>query len=132
MTFDINVGAGLVAGIAAMIPGSIIYAPNTPTGKRWMKETNHKPGQGSPVKAMIMMLVVSLINGLVASTIVATAGAETFAQIFGLTMLVGWFLVAGSLMLVFFESRSWALFGINALSHVTTFAVIGAVLGWLS
>jgi Protein of unknown function (DUF1761) len=133
MNFDINVGAGLLAGVAAMIPGSIIYSPNVPTGKRWMKEVNHKPGGGgSPAKAVGMMLIVSLINGLVASAIVSTAGAETFAQIFGLTMLVGWFLVSASLMLVFFERRSWAWLGISALSHVLTFAVIGIVLGLLN
>jgi hypothetical protein len=133
MEFDINWVAGLVAGAAAMVPGSIIYAPSV-LGRRWMKEigtTEKKQREegGSPAKAVSMMLVVSLINGLVASVVVSLAGAETVADALAVSMILAWFLVSASLMLVFFERRSWAWFGISALSHITTFAVIGVVLG---
>lgn len=131
MSWDINVVAGLVAGVAAMVPGAIIYSPNTPTGRLWMKETNHKPGQGgSPTAAITKMFITSLLNGLAASLVVWSAGAHTFGQAFLLSLLVvGWFWVSASLMLVYFENRSWKLFQVNALSHVTTAAVIGVVLG---
>jgi len=133
MSWDINVVAGLVAGVAAMAPGAIIYAPSV-LGKQWMKEINHKPGQGgSPSVAVAKMFVTSLINGLVASFVVWSAGAHTFADAFLLSFVaVGWFWVSSSLMLVFFENRSWKWFQISALSHVTTAAVIGVVLGLFS
>ncbi len=131
MNFDINVAAGLAAGVAAMVPGSIIYMPAV-LGRRWMKEigmTEKEMKEGNPGQAIAMMLVTSLINGVVASVIVATMGAETVLQALEVCMMLAWFWVSASLMLVFFERRSWALFGINSLSHVTTFAVIGIVLG---
>ena len=130
MNWDINVAAGLVAGVAAMIPGAIIYAPSV-LGNAWMKEINHKPGQGgSPTAAVTKMFVTSLINGLVASLIVFSAGANSFADAVRLTLLaVGWFWVSSSLMLVFFEGRSWKWFRISITSHIFTAAVIGIVLG---
>ncbi len=136
MTLDINLVAGLVAGVAAMVPGSIIYAPSV-LGTRWMKEIGTTPEKmkkegGNPGKAVAMMLAVSLINGVVASVFVGTMGAETVGQSLTVCLMLAWFLVSVSLMLVFFERRSWAWFGISALSHVTTFAVIGVVLGLLN
>jgi hypothetical protein len=134
MDFDINWVAGLVAGVAAMLPGSIIYAPGV-LGNRWMKEIGTTPekmkasGAGSPGAAVTKMLITSLINGLVASAIVWTAGANTFSEALLLSLALGWFLVSASLSLVFFENRSKAWFGISALNSILTFAVIGVVLG---
>lgn len=134
MNFDINWVAGLVAGVAAMIPGSIIYSP-AGFSKQWMKSIGMTPekmkasGAGSPGAAVGKMFVTSLVNGLVASLIVWTAGATTFADAFLLSLAIGWFLVSASLSLVFFENRNLTWFGISALSHITTFAVIGVVLG---
>lgn len=134
MEFDINWVAGLAAGVAAMIPGSIIYSPGV-LGKQWMKSIGTSPekmkasGAGSPGAAVAKMFVVSLINGLVASFIVWSAGAETFSDAFLISMLLGWFWVSSSMMLVFFENRNSTWFGISALSHLLTAAVIGAVLG---
>lgn len=130
MNWDINVVAGLVAGVAAMVPGAVIYSPGV-LGNAWMKEINHKPGQGgSPTAAVSKMFVTSLINGLVASLVVWSAGADTFADAVRLTLLfVGWFWVSASLMLVFFENRSWKWFRISVTSHIFTAAVIGIVLG---
>jgi hypothetical protein len=128
MNWDINVVAGLVAGVAAMVPGAVIYDPRV-LGKAWMKETGHTPGQGSAATAVGKMFVTSLINGLVASLIVWSAGVDTFKDAFYLSLLLGWFWVAANLMLVYFENRSWKWFQITALSHVLTAAVIGVVLG---
>jgi hypothetical protein len=133
MNFDINWVAGLVAGVAAMVPGSIIYAPSV-LGRRWMKEIGTTPEKmkasgANPTGAVAKMFGTSLMNGLVASFIVWTAGAQTFSDALLLSLALGWFLVSASLMLVFFENRSRAWFGISALSHITTFAVIGVVLG---
>lgn len=134
MDFDINWVAGLAAGVAAMVPGAIIYTPSV-LGNRWMKEIGTTPekmkaaGGGSPGAAVAKMLVTSLINGLVASFIVWSAGANTFGEAFLLTMAIGWFLVSANLMLVFFENRSAAWLYITAFSHIATFAVIGVVLG---
>jgi hypothetical protein len=79
MNWDINVIAGLVAGIAAMIPGAIIYDPRV-LGTAWMKEINHQPGKASPVAAVGKMFITSLINGLVASLIVYTIGAKSIGD----------------------------------------------------
>jgi hypothetical protein len=130
MNWDINVVAGLVAGAAAMVPGAIIYSPNV-LGNAWMKEIGHRPDEGgSPTAAVAKMFVTSLVNGLVASLIVWSAGANTFADAVRLTLLaVGWFWISSSLMLVFFENRSWKWFRISITSHIFTAAVIGIVLG---
>jgi len=132
MNWDINVAAGLVAGVAAMVPGWIIYAPQV-LGKQWMKEIGTSPekiqAEGNPTVAVAKMFVTSLVNGLVASTVVWSAGAHTFKDAFLLSLLLGWFWVAANLMLVYFENRSWKWFKITALSHVLTAAVIGVVLG---
>jgi len=132
MNFDINWAAGLVAGVAAMIPGAIIYSPSV-LGKRWMKEIGTSPekvkNQGNPTAAVAKMFVTSLVNGLVASLVVWTAGADTFAGALLISLALGWFWVSSSLMIVYFENRSWNWFGISALSHVLTAGVIGVVLG---
>ncbi len=133
MNFDINWVAGMVAGVAAMIPGWIIYAPGV-LGRRWMKEIGTSPEKmkasgASPAAAVAKMFVVSLINGLVASAVVFSAGAVTFSEALLISLALGWFWVSASLMLVFFENRSNAWFGISALSHITTAVVIGVVLG---
>ncbi len=129
MNWDINVAAGLVAGVVAMVPGAVIYDPHV-LGKQWMKETGHKMGEGgSPAAAVSKMFVVSLINGLIASVAVKLAGAQTVMDAFDVVMVLTWFWLSASLMLVFFEGRSWKWFQISALSHVLTGAVIGVVLG---
>jgi hypothetical protein len=133
MNFDINWVAGLVAGVAAMVPGAIIYSPGV-LGKQWMRSIGTSPEKmkasgGNPGLAVAKMFMVSLINGLVASLLVWTAGASTFTEAFRLTMALGWFWVSADLMLVFFENRDRTWFSISALSHVTTAVVIGIVLG---
>ncbi len=132
MNFDINVAAGLVAGVAAMVPGSIVYAPSV-LGRRWMKEIGvtekELKAQGGQGQAIGMMLLASLINGLVASTFVVTINASGVGEALEVCLLLSWFLIGASMMLVFFERRSTAWFGITALNHLLTFAVIGIVLG---
>ena len=133
MTWDINVVAGLVAGVAAMVPGAVIYTPKV-LGNQWMKEIGTTPAKmkasgADPNKAVSMMFVTSLVNGLVASLVVSTIGAETIGEALAVSLALGWFLVSASLMLVFFENRSWKWFQISALSHILTFAVIGLTLG---
>jgi len=129
MNWDINVVAGLVAGVAAMIPGAVVYSPSV-LGKAWMKEITHKPGEGgSPAAAVSKMFVTSLVSGVVASLLVWSAGANSMADAIYISLILGWFWVSASLMLVFFENRSWKWFQISALSHVLTALVIGVVLG---
>lgn len=133
MDFSINVVAGLVAGVAAMVPGAVIYAPSV-LGRRWMKEIGKsekemKDAGGTPVKAVSQMFVVSLINGLVASLIVSTIHATKMMETVDVALLLGWFWVSANLMLVFFEGRSWMWLKITTLAHVLTAVVIGVVLG---
>jgi hypothetical protein len=128
MNWDINVVAGLVAGVAAMAPGAIIYDPRV-LGKQWMKETGHVPGKGSAAEAVSKMFVTSLVSGLMASLVVWTIGATSVGDAVLVALVLGWFWVSANLMLVFFENRSWKWFQISALSHILTALVIGVVLG---
>lgn len=135
MEFDINVGAGLLAGLAAMIPGSIIYSPMTAIGKRWMKEMEAEAGKQkkkqafTPIQAMSLMLLTSLISGLIASAVVSTTGAGTVMDAIDVCLLLVWFPISVNLSQTFFENRSRVLCGIAVLNQVLTFAVIGTVLG---
>lgn len=131
MNFDIDIVAGLVAGLAAMIPGSIIYAPSFPTGKIWMKEMGKqsKKSSFSPAQAVLMMLLTSLISGLVASVFVSTTGASSIMDALDVTLILVWFPVSVYLAEIFFEGKNRAIAGIGILNQVLTFAVIGIVLG---
>lgn len=132
MNFDINIVAGLAAGVAAMVPGAIIYTPGV-LGNRWMKEIGTTKEEidaaGGGGSAVAMMLVTSLVNGLVASVVASLAGADSVKDGLIIGMILAWFMVSANLMLVFFERRSWAWLWITSLSHVLTFAVIGLVIG---
>jgi hypothetical protein len=128
MNFDINVVAGLVAGLAAMLPGSVIYSPGSATGKVWMREVKTRSGY-SPMQAMGLMLVTSLITGLIASLFVTSIDATTVVDAVDVCLLLAWFPISVNLAQTFFEGRSWALAGIGVLNQVLTFAVIGVVLG---
>ena len=128
MNWDINWVAGLVAGVAAMVPGAVIYDPRV-LGKQWMAETGHVPGKASAAASVGKMFVVSLLNGLFVSLVVNTIGAKTVGDAVLVGLVLGWFWVSASLMLVFFENRSWKWFQISALSHVLTAVVLGVVVG---
>lgn len=129
MVWDVDVVAGLVAGVAAMVPGAVIYDPRV-LGTAWMKETGHKPSDKSMASvAVAKMFVTSLINGLIGSVLINLSGAATVSEALAVMMIVAWFWLSASLMLVYFEGRSWRWFQISALSHILTAAVIGVVLG---
>src|SRR3954453_10026165 len=111
MEWDINVVAGLVAGVAAMVPGAFIYDRRV-LGDRWMKEIGTTPekmmkeGARSPGQAVGLMFATSLVNGLFASLVVNTIGASNVGEALLVGLVIAWFFVSGSLMLVFFENRS--------------------------
>lgn len=134
MVWDVNIVAGLAAGVAAMVPGAIIYDPRV-LGKQWMDSIGTSPekmkaeGARSPGQAVGMMFVTSLISGLVASALLNLTDAASVADAVAVAMGLAWFWVSASLVLVFFENRSWKWFQISALTHVLTAAVIGLVLG---
>jgi hypothetical protein len=128
MNLDINVTAGLVAGLAAMVPGSVIYSPGTMTGKLWMKEIKTK-SKYSPLQAMLLMLVTSLITGLIGSVFVSSTGASTVMDAVDVCLLLAWLPISINLAQTFFEGRSWGLAGVGVLNNVLTFAIIGVVLG---
>jgi hypothetical protein len=133
MNWDINVGAGLLAGVAAMVPGWIIYSMGTPTGKAWLKaigKTQADLRKGySPGQAVSMMLITSLLSGLAVSLVVNTAGATTVGEAILLSLVMAWFAITVSLSQTFFEQRGWMLAKISALNQVLTFALMGLVVG---
>ena len=134
MDFDINLTAGLVAGVAAMLPGSIIYSPPV-LGRQWMKEIGTTPekmkasGARSPAISMVLMLATALVSGLITSAVVFTIGVDTVVDAVVISLLLSWFAISVNLSQVFFEQRSWKWCGINVLNHFLTAVVVGVVLG---
>ena len=66
---------------------------------------------------------------LFVSLVVNTIGAKNVGDAVLVGLVLGWFWVSSSLMLVFFENRSWKWFQISALSHILTAVVLGLVVG---
>ena len=135
MVFDVNWVAGLVAGVAAMVPGAIIYSP-AGFARQWAKsigkDFDKMQKEGSKKDAQMAVgkqFVTSLVNGLAAAVLVGLTQAETVADTLVVTSILTWFWISASLMLVYFENRNWMWFKISALSHILTMAVIGVILG---
>jgi hypothetical protein len=131
MTFEVSLLPAIVAGVFAMVPGSIIYMPSV-LGKLWMKEVGIAPKdmQGANAgKEMIYTLLTSIVTAIVLSVVIHAFNADTVAESMLVALLASWFAIGASLLTVFFERKSWRLFGITALNTAITYLVIGFVLG---
>lgn len=120
----------IVAGIVGMIPGAIIYAPSV-LGKVWAKEVGHKMGQGNSKDAqtaMVKMLISSIITGLFMSMVFWYVRPNGIVDGAAAGIVLSWFPLGFATGAVFFEGKSWLWFKISALTQITTFAVMGAVL----
>jgi hypothetical protein len=125
----INYLAVLVATIAAMIIGSIWYAPPV-FGNAWMRLSGRK-GQkmdGGGL-AMLGMFIASLVTSYVLAHFVGYMNAATWWEgvQLGIWIWLG-FLAAMGVSQVFFEKRPFQLFLINTLNQLVTLIVMGAIL----
>ncbi|MEO8201594.1 MAG: DUF1761 domain-containing protein [Gemmatimonadota bacterium] len=137
MTIEISWIPGLVGGLTAMIPGSIVFAPAV-LGRTWMKELGlteemcrQQVGSSklSAALPVLLTLVTMVVTALVMSIIANAAGAAGVAEHLVIALFCSWLMIAATLVLVFFERRSWALPGISAINHLGSCAAIGVVLG---
>ena len=131
MELDTNAWAGLAAGVAAMVPGSIIYAPKV-LGAKWMKEvglTKKDVEKGNPGQSMFLMLLTALVSAQILTAIIYSLGASNINDALTIAVLVSWLPISVNVSQVFFEKRTWTLTGINVLNHFLTYIVMGIVIG---
>ena len=131
MTLEVSILPAIVAGIAAMIPGSIIYMPQV-LGDVWMQEvglSKKNIQKANPARAMLMTLLISIVTALFVSGVLHAFGAHGVVISIKIALVCAWFAIASSLLNVFFEQRSWRWFKITFLNHVLSYLVIGLVLG---
>lgn len=140
---DLNwvaIGASMLANI---VLGFIWYAPQSPTGKTWMREMkmplNAKPDPKEMGKSMGLMLVGAFLMMFVLAHFMVgfrdafrLDGVATLGLMGGVTAgFLVWlgFMAPLSLNAVAFERRSWTLFGINAGYYLLTMLIAGAIFG---
>lgn len=138
MNMEINIVAVLVAVAANFILGFIWYTPLF--GKAWAKEMgfdpNEKPNGGAMAKGMITMLIGNFLFAWVFAHNIGAwsfvpgademAATETALSAAIFTWL-GFFLPVdiGS---VFWEKKSWKLFGINTAYHLASLVVVALII----
>ena len=139
---QLNYWAVLAAMAAAIAIGFLWYGPIL--GKAWMKEMGmspgQKPGPGVMQRAMILMVIGSLLTAVMLGLgvelwrlsdwklgpSVTNATYGFFAAFFA---WIGFYvpLLFGS---VAWENRSWKLFGINAAYHFVSLQAMGMILAY--
>lgn len=131
MQFEISWLGVIVAGLAAMVPGFIIYLPGV-LGNVWKKQLGETPKSFySPVKAIMLAFAASLstaliINVVFTSSLILSPGNLIEGFMYGALLSI--FAISASALSVFFDGQSWTWLGIAVLNHVLSYAVTGAVL----
>lgn len=134
MIIEVNYLAVLVAGISAMVLGSIWYSPML-FGAVWMKESGVSKQQidAAKKKGMALSYILNFIAALVTAYVLAhflyytnaatvTAGLQTAFWIwlgFIVTVLLG---------SVLWESKSCKYFLINVVYHLASLLAMSAIL----
>ena len=137
---QLNYWAVLAAMAAAIVIGFLWYGPIL--GKAWMKEMGmspgQKPGPGVMQRAMILMVIGSLLTAAMLSLGVEvwrlsdwrlgpSAPSATYGFFAAFFTWIGFYvpLLFGA---VAWENRSWKLFGINAGYHFVSLQAMGVIL----
>ena len=138
MNMEINMIAVIVAVVANFILGFIWYTPLF--GKAWAREMGFDPDQktegGAIAKGMVTMLIGNfLLAWVFAHNIGAWSfvpGAEEMAAFETATSaaLFTWlgFYLPVDIGAVFWERKSWKLFGINTGYHLITLVLVAMIL----
>ena len=139
---QLNYWAVLAAMAAAIAIGFLWYGPIL--GKAWMKEMgmspDQKPGPGVMQRAMILMVIGSLLTAAMLALGVEvwrlsdwkmgpSATNATYGFFTAFFAWIGFYvpLLFGS---VAWENRSWKLFGINAAYHFISLQAMGMILAY--
>lgn len=128
---DINYWAVLVAGIASMVVGALMYGPVL--GNKWMelmgKTKEEIEKEGNAGKAMGLAFVAALVGSFVLAHFVDYLGAETWWDgVVAAAWLWLGFVFISHVTNNLFESRKWGLVWIFLLNTLITMAVQGAIL----
>ena len=139
----LNVGAVLVAAIAAWVIGALWYGPLF--GKPWRKEMGVPEGGPPPGAAMAKSLVINFVGLLIMSFvfmhdvlvfrpsvwIAGQADAPSWVYgLFGAVFIWLGYIVPVLLNTVAFEKRTWKLFGINAAYQLVALLAMGMILSY--
>lgn len=125
----INYWAVLVAAVASMVVGSIVYGPLL--GKKWQAlvgKTDKELQDGAP-KAMMLAFLVALFGSYVLAHFVDYMGAtDWWSGVVAAAWLWVGFVVVSHLTNNLFEQRKWGLIWIFLLNAGLTMAAQGAIL----
>ena len=126
---DINFWAVLVAGVASMVVGSLVYGPLL--GKKWQSlvgKTDEELQAGAP-KAMGLAFLTAVFGSFVLAHFVDYLGAETWWDgVVAAAWLWLGFVFVSHVTNNLFEGRKWGLIWIFLLNALLTMAAQGAIL----
>lgn len=134
-TVDVNLWAVLVCALASMVLGSFWYAPWSPTGKSWMKESGHSMASMDAAKKQgmawryLLALVGSFVLAYVLAHFLDYAGATTISE--GLEgAFWAWlgFIATVGLGMVLWDGKSWKLYAILMSYQLVLMLIMGAIL----
>jgi len=127
---SLNGWAILAAVLAAYALGAIWYAPPV-LGNAWLRALGkRKEALGSPVRAMAIQFLLTLVTATVLALLIVRFGAITWAEGAVIGLIAGVGLVATGLASDYlFCGWSLRLYAIQVAYKLVSLAVMGAILG---
>jgi hypothetical protein len=127
---SLNGWAILAAALAAYALGAVWYAPPV-LGRAWLSALDKRAAElGSPVWAMAIQLLLTLVTAAVLALLVVRFGAITWAEGAAIGLVAGVGLVATSLASGYlFCGWSLRLYSIQVAYKLVSLTLMGAILG---
>jgi len=127
---SLNGWAILAALLAGYALGAVWYAPPV-LGNAWLRALGKRKEElGSPVRAMTIQLLLTLVTATVLALLVVRFGAITWAEGAAIGLVAGVGLVATSLASDYlFCGRSLRLYSIQVAYKLVSLTLMGAILG---
>jgi hypothetical protein len=120
----------IVAAVSAFLLGSIWYSPLMFLN-RWMKElgiTKDSTKKVSMVKLFSLAFILSFIASLFLAMFIGSNAGAGFGALAGFMAGIGWVFTFMGINYLF-ESKTMALFLINAMYSVTSLTIMGLIIG---
>jgi len=123
-------GLALAAVLAAYALGAVWYAPPV-LGNAWLRALGKRKEElGSPVRAMAIQFLLTLVTATVLALLIVRFGAITWAEGAAIGLIAGVGLVATGLASDYlFSGWSLRLYAIQVAYKLVSLAVMGAILG---
>jgi hypothetical protein len=127
---SLNGWAILAAVLAGYALGAVWYAPPV-LGNAWLRALGKRKEElGSPVRAMAIQFLLTLVTATVLALLVVRFGAITWAEGAAIGLIAGVGLVATGLASDYlFSGWSLRLYAIQVAYKLVSLAVMGAILG---